>query len=956
MAYATIDYTVVDNWGTGFNAGVKFQNTSGAALNGWTLEFDLAADITHIWNAELLSRAGTRYVIRNAAWNGTVANGQTIDFGFLGAPTAPGPVAEPATFLLNGHTIAEAPTDVPPALTVADVVLAEGDAGTTNAVFTVTLSKAAAGAVTVQYATADGTGVAGSDYDARTGTLTFQPGETTKTVSVPVRGDTLVEADERFALVLSAPAGATLADDRGEALIRNDDATPALPSLALGDATVIEGDKGSTVARFSVVLSGASAVPVTVVVATADGTAKAGADYVARTATLTFNPGETVKAFDVSVLGDRAAEGTEAFQVRLSGAKGAAIADGLGAGTILDNDVVPDLRTSDVRLVEGDAGTTDAVFTVALSQASGRTVTVGYATADGTAKAGSDYTAATGTLTFNPGETAKTVSVAVTGDLAAEADEAFLLRLAKPVNARIADGEGVATVVNDDAAAVLPRIGISSVQVAEGNPRPAAGFFSTRGSQIVDAAGNPVKIAGVNWFGMESGTHAPHGLWVRGYKEMMDQMDGLGFNTIRLTYCNEMFDPGRIPNGIDFSKNPDLQGLTGLQIMDRIVDYAGQLGLRIILDHHRSAAGVGFENGGLWYTDQYPESRWIADWQMLADRYKGNPTVIGADLHNEPHGPATWGTGGPTDWEDAAERAGNAILAKNPDWLIFVEGIGTYNGEGYWWGGNLMGVRDDPVTLDVPNKVVYSPHDYPNSIYPQSWFQGSGFPDNLPAKFSQMWGYIHEQDIAPVMLGEFGSRLIDPKDLLWLDKITRYLAGDYDVNGTNDLEPGELGMGWTWWSWNPNSGDTGGILADDWTTVLTDKVDALKPLMFAMPEPGTGGSTPSIGQANVTVTLSQAATGPVAVDYATVDGTAVAGLDYAATSGRLVFQAGETAKTISVPVYGDGTQEGNELFHIRLANASGGTLPTTGGLATVTILDDDPSAMLMAAAVGPEGG
>ena len=250
--------------------------------------------------------------------------------------------------------------------------------------------------------------------------------------------------------------------------------------------------------------------------------------------------------------------------------------------------------------------------------------------------------------------------------------------------------------------------------------------------------------------------------------------------------------------------------------MDRIVAYAGQIGLKIILDHHRSSAGAGANGNGLWYEGAYTEQKWIANWTMLAGHYAGNPTVIGADLHNEPHGPATWGGNAATDWAAAAERAGNAVLAANPNWLIFVEGVEAYHNQYYWWGGNLMGVQDRPIELEVPGRLVYSAHDYPNSIYGQPWFNDPAFPNNLPAKFDQMWGYIYKQNIAPVYLGEFGSRLTDPKDLAWLDKITAYLSGDFDANGTSDIAAGQQGIDWTWWSWNPNSGDTGGILQDDW--------------------------------------------------------------------------------------------------------------------------------------------
>lgn len=158
----------------------------------------------------------------------------------------------------------------------------------------------------------------------------------------------------------------------------------------------------------------------------------------------------------------------------------------------------------------------------------------------------------------------------------------------------------------------------------------------------------------------------------------------------------------------------------------------------------RNDSGAGASSNGLWYDGQHSQADWIADWQMLAARYAGDPTVIGADLHNEPYA-GTWGGGGANDWAAAAEAAGNAIGAVNPNRLIFVEGVASYAGEDYWWGGNLMGVRDRPIELDVADKLVYSAHDHPNSVWQRPWFQGSDFPTNL----DQMWGYIYKEGIAP---------------------------------------------------------------------------------------------------------------------------------------------------------------------------------------------------------------
>jgi aryl-phospho-beta-D-glucosidase BglC (GH1 family)/fibronectin type 3 domain-containing protein len=305
---------------------------------------------------------------------------------------------------------------------------------------------------------------------------------------------------------------------------------------------------------------------------------------------------------------------------------------------------------------------------------------------------------------------------------------------------------------------------------------------------------------------------------------MLDQIRDLGYNTIRVPFSNQLFDAGSVPNGIDFYQNPDLVGLNGLQILDKLVAGARARGLKIILDRHRPDANGQSE---LWYTAAYPESRWISDWQMLAARYLNNDTVVGFDLHNEPHGPATWGDGNvATDWRLAAERAGNAILAINPKLLIIVEGIERIGNNYYWWGGNLMGAAAHPVRLNVPNQLVYSAHDYPASVYAQSWFYASDYPSNLVQIWERHWGYLVTSRTAPVLLGEFGTRNQTAIDQQWFRTIANYIAAK--------------NLNFTFWSWNPNSGDTGGILQDDWRTVHAHKQTILQPLL-APPIGGGGG-------------------------------------------------------------------------------------------------------------------
>ena len=341
-------------------------------------------------------------------------------------------------------------------------------------------------------------------------------------------------------------------------------------------------------------------------------------------------------------------------------------------------------------------------------------------------------------------------------------------------------------------------------------PSSATGYLRTSGADIVDSEGRVVRLTGINWFGMETETFAPHGLWTRSMDSCLDQIAELGYNCLRVPYSNQMLDPQSVPNGIDFSLNPQLRGLSGLEILDALVEGAEQRGMKIILDRHRPSSSSQSE---LWYTAQYSEERWISDWETLALRYRDNPTVIGFDLHNEPHGPATWGTGHiATDWQLAAQRAGNRILAVNPNLLILVEGVG----DGYWWGGNLSKAGTHPVVLSVPNRVVYSPHDYPRSVFAQAWFDDPQYPDNLEALWDRHWGYLVKEDIAPVLLGEFGTRLATPSDRQWLDTMASYIQA-------NDLS-------FTYWCFNPNSSDTGGILKVDWVSVNQDKQSVLAPL------------------------------------------------------------------------------------------------------------------------------
>ncbi|GGK54118.1 endoglucanase [Planomonospora parontospora subsp. parontospora] len=398
-------------------------------------------------------------------------------------------------------------------------------------------------------------------------------------------------------------------------------------------------------------------------------------------------------------------------------------------------------------------------------------------------------------------------------------------------------------------AALAVALGSSPAGAAAGT---GTGYLHTSGNKIVDSTGATVRLTGINWFGMETDNRTFHGLWSNNpWKGQIDKMASLGYNTLRVPFSNDALKPGATASGVNDFVNPDLVGKSPLQILDMVIDYAGQKGMRIILDRHRpTSAG----QSALWYVASTPESTWIDDWKMLARRYADDPTVIGADLHNEPHAEGTnpaatgacWGCGDPArDWRLAAERAGNAVLSVNPNWLIFVEGVSCPSGglsnvwdndpsndeDCGWWGGNLSKAKEFPVRLSVPNRLVYSPHEYATSVHRQKWFDDPSYPANMPAIWDRYWGYLHKENIAPIMIGEFGTTMQAAVDKVWLQELMKYTG-----TGVN-------GMSFTYWSWNPNSGDTGGIAKDDWTSINQDKQDILQP--YLIPPAGDDGPDPS---------------------------------------------------------------------------------------------------------------
>lgn len=336
-------------------------------------------------------------------------------------------------------------------ISVSDASVVEGNAGSTPLSFAITLSPARAEPVSVSYETSDDSAVAPDDYLGASGVVTFDPGETAKTVEVGVVGDDVPEPDETFVLQLSAPEGAALADAVGVGTIVDDDTPPPASVASIGDAIVAEGNAGTSSASFTVSLSPPAAGHVEVSWQTADGSASP-SDYQPASGIVSFEAGESAKAIAVGVLGDTTHEANESFSVEIA-SNDVEVADPRGIGTITNDDAPPSITISDVSLVEGTGGTSTAVFVASLSAPSGLPATVDFFTLDGSAKAPADYQSASGTLTFAAGQISATISVTVVGDSLSERAETFTLNLANPVGATIADPSGRCLINNDDFAA-----------------------------------------------------------------------------------------------------------------------------------------------------------------------------------------------------------------------------------------------------------------------------------------------------------------------------------------------------------------------------------------------------------------------------------------------------------------------------------------------------------------------
>lgn len=388
---------------------------------------------------------------------------------------------------------------------------------------------------------------------------------------------------------------------------------------------------------------------------------------------------------------------------------------------------------------------------------------------------------------------------------------------------------------------------------------------------VVDKDGNEVWMTGCNWFGYNVGSQVFDGVWSMNMHQALNEIADHGFNLLRVPMSTELLlgwkngDPDPICK-VNTYTNPELtvEGVEGgtikysFDIWNQAVAWCKENGIKIMMDIHSAKTASAGHQVAVWYDGEYDTDAWLEALSWFADYYKNDDTIIAIDLKNEPHGKkdegvfAKWdGSEDLNNWRYAAERGAAAVLAKNPNLLIMVEGIEVYpkfdegadwdsvgqdyakppypysNFYGTWWGGNFRGAKDYPVDLGkYQSQLVYSPHDYGPLVYEQTWFY-DGFTQETLMKdvWYDNWFYLLDEKIAPLLMGEWGGFIDEEHDADGKNK--QWMIALRDLMIDNHIHH-------TFWCFNENSGDTGGLIAGgtNWTEWDEDKYELVKPALW----------------------------------------------------------------------------------------------------------------------------
>ena len=335
----------------------------------------------------------------------------------------------------------------------------------------------------------------------------------------------------------------------------------------------------------------------------------------------------------------------------------------------------------------------------------------------------------------------------------------------------------------------------------------------TSGHVILDAASRQVRLTSVNWYGFDQKEYVVGGLDHAPLATIIREIQQIGVNSVRLPWANETLERDPIVPDYAVKANPQFKGKHAMQLMDAVINALADARIMVILDNHVSRADWCCDEkdgNGLWYNSDYPEAKWLADWQTIVGRYRKQPWVIGADLRNELRSGAVWGGSDPKlDWHAAAERGGNAVLAVNPALLIMVESPD--------YSTNFAGFDKLPVQLNVAHHLVYSPHTYAPA--------GVNFTnyEELKKTYDARAGFLlHTEPGVPLWVGEFGTcqGLDCGANSEWFLLCIRYLK--------------ENNLSWSYWPLNgsQSSGvsrtydtlESYGLLSPDYQHIAAPKV------------------------------------------------------------------------------------------------------------------------------------
>lgn len=791
--------------------------------------------------------------------------------------------------------------DTPPSASVNTVSLPEGNSGLIPFQFTVSLSAMSGMDASFHWATSDGSAaVSDGDYQANSGDLIIPAGSLTGTFTVQVNGDLKYEPDESLYVTLSDPVNALISNATGIGAIQNDDQRP---QLTIDDVALDEGNSGTTVFRFTLTLSNPSSETITVDAATSDGTATlSDADYQERPASpVTFNPGEVSKTVDINVNGDLKFETDETFHVDLSNPVNASILDGVGDGTIRNDDRLPYISIDDVSHMEGNSGLTPFDFTVRLSTSSVLPVTVQFLTKDGSARMDdNDYGGTSGVVTFAPGETTQTISISVIGDILNEADETFSVALSQPVNSALFDSIGVGTILNDDP---MPCLTIDDIQDVEGNGGMTAMNFHV---SLSAPSGQVVQVD----FASEDGT-------------AIAGSDYIPNNGILIFYPGDLSKLVSVLSVGDYAKEPDETFFVDLTNPIHATICDGRGVATIINDD--SIPGIGINDIEIAEGDTGLTRARFTLTLSIADTHRDTVNFSTADwtalVSDHDYVPATgsiaFAPGETTKVLDMFIR-GDSIVEPDEAFLVNLHNSNVYitNAQGSCTILNDDGVRTISVNDIRVNEGTGSPS---TAAFTVSLSAPSIQPVSMLYTTVDGTAKAGDQDYTEAS----GTVTIDP------GQTSKQIL--VQVTGDNIREPDETFFIRLSAAQHATLADSEGMctIADD------DPMPAITIGDVSLNEGNTGTSN-----AVFVVSLSNPSSQPVSVQWQTLDGTATdADGDYISGSGTLVFDPLQAQKNLLVSVRGDYAYEPNEQFSVRLFNPANATLADSTG--TGTILNDD---------------